>query len=97
MPGAPVTVEQFPGGHSNLTYLVHVGERELVLRRPPFGAQIKTAHDMDREFTILSAPRPRLPARAAAAAARRRICPRGQVLRDGAGPRRHPAQPSPRA
>lgn len=53
MPGAPVTVEQFPGGHSNLTYLVKIGERELVLRRPPFGAQVKTAHDMDREFTIL--------------------------------------------
>lgn len=58
MPGAPVTVEQFPGGHSNLTYLVKIGEgpgeRELVLRRPPFGAQIKTAHDMDREFAFLS-------------------------------------------
>jgi aminoglycoside phosphotransferase (APT) family kinase protein len=53
MPDAPVTVEQFPGGHSNLTYLVKIGERELVLRRPPFGAQIKTAHDMDREFMIL--------------------------------------------
>jgi aminoglycoside phosphotransferase (APT) family kinase protein len=56
--GAPVTVEQFPGGHSNLTYLVKIGEgpgeRELVLRRPPFGAQIKTAHDMDREFAFLS-------------------------------------------
>ena len=49
-----VVVEQFPGGHSNLTYLVKLGERELVLRRPPFGAQIKTAHDMDREFAILS-------------------------------------------
>ena len=66
VPDAPVSVQQFPGGHSNLTYLVRVGERELVLRRPPFGAQIKTAHDMDREFTILSklapiyprAPRP---------------------------------------
>ena len=66
MPDAPVSVQQFPGGHSNLTYLVRIGERELVLRRPPFGAQIKTAHDMDREFTILSrlapiyprAPRP---------------------------------------
>lgn len=58
-PGATVRVEQFPGGHSNLTYLVTLtladgGERELVLRRPPFGAQIKTAHDMDREFAFLS-------------------------------------------
>ena len=54
MPGAPVRAQQFPGGHSNLTYLVHIGERALVLRRPPFGARIKTAHDMDREFAILS-------------------------------------------
>jgi aminoglycoside phosphotransferase (APT) family kinase protein len=50
----PITVEQFPAGHSNLTFLLHVGERELVLRRPPFGAKIKTAHDMGREFRILS-------------------------------------------
>ncbi len=54
LPGATVEVEQFPGGHSNLTYLITVGGRDLVLRRPPFGAQIKTAHDMDREFAILS-------------------------------------------
>jgi aminoglycoside phosphotransferase (APT) family kinase protein len=49
----PITVEQFPAGHSNLTYLLRVGERELVLRRPPFGAKIKTAHDMGREYRIL--------------------------------------------
>lgn len=47
-------VMQFPSGHSNLTYLLRVGERELVLRRPPFGAKIATAHDMQREFNILS-------------------------------------------
>ena len=52
-----VTIEQFQRGHSNLTYLVRVGGRELVLRRPPFGAAIKTAHDMHREFTILTALR----------------------------------------
>ncbi len=52
--GGPLEVEQFPGGHSNLTYLVRVGRRELVLRRPPFGAEIKSAHDMGREFRILS-------------------------------------------
>lgn len=52
--GGPITVEQFPSGYSNLTYLLHVGERELVLRRPPFGARIKTAHDMGREYRILS-------------------------------------------
>lgn len=52
--GGPIAVEQFRSGYSNLTYLLHVGERELVLRRPPFGARIKTAHDMGREYRILS-------------------------------------------
>ncbi len=50
----PITVEQFPGGHSNLTYLVKSGERELVLRRPPYGSKVKSAHDMGREFRVLS-------------------------------------------
>lgn len=50
----PLTVEQFPSGFSNLTYLLRVGGRELVLRRPPVGAKIKTAHDMGREYRILS-------------------------------------------
>jgi aminoglycoside phosphotransferase (APT) family kinase protein len=47
-------VQQFPSGYSNLTYLLQFGERELVLRRPPFGAKIKTAHDMAREYRILA-------------------------------------------
>src|SRR5437762_1662934 len=47
-------IAQFPKGYSNLTYWLRVGERELVLRRPPFGAKIKTAHDMGREYRILS-------------------------------------------
>src|SRR5437763_588286 len=51
----PVSVLQFPKGHSNLTYLLRVGERELVLRRPPFGVKVKSAHDMKREYDILSA------------------------------------------
>jgi len=50
----PLTVEQFPSGHSNLTYLVHLGRRELILRRPPFGSKVKTAHDMGREYRVLS-------------------------------------------
>lgn len=50
----PLVVEQFPCGFSNLTYLVRAGDRELVLRRPPIGARIKTAHDMAREYRILS-------------------------------------------
>lgn len=49
-----LTVEQFPSGFSNLTYFLKVGEREMVMRRPPFGANIKSAHDMNREYTILS-------------------------------------------
>ncbi len=69
-----LAIEQFPGGHSNLTYLVRCApgspplregpgegdgitpgtERELVLRRPPFGSRVKTAHDMGREHRILS-------------------------------------------
>jgi aminoglycoside phosphotransferase (APT) family kinase protein len=47
--------KQFPGGHSNLTYLLSSGEEDWVLRRPPFGSMVKSAHDMSREFRILSA------------------------------------------
>ena len=50
-----LVVEQFPSGFSNLTYLIRVGHREMVLRRPPFGRKAKTAHDMGREYRILSA------------------------------------------
>lgn len=50
----PLVVEQFPSGYSNLTYLLRLGEQELVLRRPPFGANIKSAHDMGREYRVLS-------------------------------------------
>jgi aminoglycoside phosphotransferase (APT) family kinase protein len=52
--GGPVEVLQFPGGHSNLTYFVRQGDRELVLRRPPFGSKVKTAHDMGREVAVLA-------------------------------------------
>ena len=68
LPGAqgPLQVAQFARGYSNLTYLLRLGEQELVLRRPPFGANIKGAHDMGREYRILrglegvypKAPRP---------------------------------------
>ncbi|MDJ0835558.1 MAG: phosphotransferase family protein [Acidobacteriota bacterium] len=47
-------VKQFPGGFSNLTYLIAMGGKEMVLRRPPFGAKIKSAHDMGREYRVLS-------------------------------------------
>src|SRR5215469_7181847 len=50
----PLTLRQFPSGHSNLTYFVSLGAREMVLRRPPFGSKVKSAHDMGREFRVLS-------------------------------------------
>ncbi len=64
----PLTVEQFPAGYSNLTYLLRLGDRAMVLRRAPFGNQVKTAHDMGREYRVLAglstvyplAPRPLL-------------------------------------
>ena len=63
LPGlsGPMTVEQFPSGYSNLTYLVRIGNKELVLRRPPFGRKAKTAHDMGREYRILKALNPVFP------------------------------------
>jgi aminoglycoside phosphotransferase (APT) family kinase protein len=57
--GAPtVSISQFSAGHSNLTYLVTFGGREAVLRRAPHGATVKSAHDMRREFDVLSALAP---------------------------------------
>jgi len=50
----PLAIEQYPSGHSNLTYLLRMGDREFVLRRPPFGSKVKTAHDMSREYRVLS-------------------------------------------
>ncbi len=57
LPGAtgPLVVEQFPGGHSNLTYLLRYGDREFVMRRPPLGPVAPKAHDMGRECRVLSA------------------------------------------
>ena len=49
-----ISVQQFPSGHSNLTYLVRVGNTEVVLRRPPFGSKVRSAHDMAREYRVLS-------------------------------------------
>lgn len=50
-----LSIDQFPGGASNLTYLLSLGDQQLVLRRPPFGKKIKSAHDMGREYRVLSA------------------------------------------
>ncbi|MCB1023385.1 MAG: phosphotransferase, partial [Acidobacteria bacterium] len=52
--GGEITISQFPGGSSNLTYCVMIGDQEYVLRRPPFGNKVKSAHDMSREFNVLS-------------------------------------------
>ena len=49
-----LVVEQFPSGFSNLTYLIRCGDVDMVLRRPPFGNRVKSAHDMGREFRVLS-------------------------------------------
>jgi len=51
---AEMTVAQFPNGAANLTYLIHLDGRPLVFRRPPFGALAPGAHDMRREFRVLS-------------------------------------------
>jgi aminoglycoside phosphotransferase (APT) family kinase protein len=44
-----------PGGRSNLTYILDDGTRRVVLRRPPLGHVLATAHDMSREHRVLSA------------------------------------------
>jgi aminoglycoside phosphotransferase (APT) family kinase protein len=64
-----LSVEQFPGGHSNLTYLLKTSStgtparapREYVLRRSPLGPVAPKAHDMAREFHVLQAVHPHFP------------------------------------
>jgi aminoglycoside phosphotransferase (APT) family kinase protein len=53
--GESLSVELIAGGRSNLTYRVDLGGARLVLRRPPLGHVLPTAHDMSREFRVLSA------------------------------------------
>lgn len=57
VPGGDVALEfsLISGGRSNLTYLVRGGERTWVLRRPPLGHVLPTAHDMAREYRVLAA------------------------------------------
>jgi len=47
--------ELIAGGKSNLTYRVSGPEGEWVVRRPPLGHVLSTAHDMGREFRVISA------------------------------------------
>lgn len=56
-----ISIEQFPGGHSNLTYLLQSGAREYVLRRGPLGPVAAKAHDMAREYHVLQAVHPHFP------------------------------------
>jgi aminoglycoside phosphotransferase (APT) family kinase protein len=55
-------VSQFAGGNSNLTYRLKYENDDLVLRRPPFGTKAKSAHNMAREFRIISELKPVYPA-----------------------------------
>jgi aminoglycoside phosphotransferase (APT) family kinase protein len=52
--GPLLEVVQFAGGHANLTYLLRFGAIEYVLRRPPIGPVAASAHDMNREYRVLS-------------------------------------------
>ncbi|MBZ9751561.1 phosphotransferase family protein [Deinococcus sp. HMF7604] len=56
-----LSAEQFPGGFSNLTYLLRLGEAEYVLRRAPLGPVARGAHDMTREAGLLARVHPALP------------------------------------
>lgn len=61
LPEGKLNIRQFGAGHSNLTYALEIGDWEAVLRRPPLGPIAPKAHDMKREFTILSALHPVFP------------------------------------
>lgn len=53
----PLTGELVAGGKSNLTYVVGDGQHEWVVRRPPLGHVLATAHDMTREYRVMTALR----------------------------------------
>ncbi len=61
LPHGTAELKQFQGGASNVTYLLKIGDREMILRRPPAGTKAKTAHDMGREFRIMTALHPVFP------------------------------------
>ncbi|MFI2607563.1 phosphotransferase family protein [Kitasatospora sp. NPDC018619] len=53
----PLSAERIEGGRSNLTYVLSDGASRWVLRRPPLGHVLATAHDMGREYRVMSALR----------------------------------------
>ncbi|MGN6688782.1 MAG: phosphotransferase family protein [Actinomycetales bacterium] len=55
--GEPLRGSLIAGGRSNLTYVVTDGRRDVVVRRPPLGHVLATAHDMAREYRVISALR----------------------------------------
>ncbi|HAT46871.1 MAG TPA: hypothetical protein DCS90_17355, partial [Ktedonobacter sp.] len=52
---APLEVERISGGHSNETFYIQRGSQQWVLRRPPRGPLLPTAHDVLREYRVLKA------------------------------------------
>lgn len=57
-PDAPLEIERVRGGHSNETFYATRGSEEYVLRRPPRGPLLPTAHDVAREYHVLRALAP---------------------------------------
>ena len=55
--GGPLQGRLIAGGRSNLTYEVSDGTRSWVVRRPPLGHVLATAHDMAREYRVITALR----------------------------------------
>ena len=55
--GPQLRAELIAGGRSNLTYTLTDGEQTWILRRPPLGHVLATAHDMGREYRVMTALR----------------------------------------
>lgn len=53
--GASLVIERVSAGHSNETFLIRRGNQEFILRRPPLGPLLPTAHDVIREFRFITA------------------------------------------
>ena len=51
----PITVERFAGGQSNPTFRIGTPRRDYVLRRKPLGVLLRSAHAIEREYTVMSA------------------------------------------